>query len=238
MKTSSSSPRLAKARRALTLLELVMVVSILAVLTAMVVPGMNAQNEETRAAVARKSMQDLRDTITNRYLVDMGDLPRANIADSNRGGSAAPPQLHFLFVNPRQMYGSGTAITYTSVNDYEPTTRIGWNGPYIGTTTSKYPDITQRRFPKDPTNTDTWTASGFTSDYGFMNDMTLNDPWGSPYVISLVTQTMGSDTILSEYVVSAGPNRVMNRASWTFNTDGTPNDTKDDLVLLIRSRKL
>jgi hypothetical protein len=58
-----------------------MVVSILAVLT-MVVPGMNAQNEETRAAVARKSMQD-GDTITNRYLVDMGDLPRANVADSN-----------------------------------------------------------------------------------------------------------------------------------------------------------
>ena len=238
MKPHSPALRLAKSRRALTLLELVMVVSILAVLTAMVVPGMNAQNEETRAAVARKSLKDLRDTIANRYLVDMGDLPRANAADSNRGGSAALPQLHFLFVNPRQMYGTGVSTVYTSVNDYDSATRIGWNGPYIGTTTSKFPDITQRRFPKDPTNTNTWTASGFTSDYGFMNDMTLNDPWGSPYVISLVTQTMGSDTILSEYVVSAGPNRILNRTSWAFNTDGTPNDTVDDLALLIRSRKL
>ena len=55
MKTHSPALRLAKSRRALTLLELVMVVSILAVLTAMVVPGMNAQNEETRAAEAYRA---------------------------------------------------------------------------------------------------------------------------------------------------------------------------------------
>ncbi len=235
MKNTLSTPRFAKSRRALTLLELVMVVSILAVLTAMVVPGMNAQNEETRAAVARKSMQDLRDTITNRYLVDMGDLPRANVADANRGGSAALPQLHFLFVNPRQMYGSGTSITYTSVNDYDATTRVGWNGPYVGTTPAKYPTITARRFPKDPNDTRTWSDCGFTANQGLLNDQTLNDPWGSPYTVQLMSQTLGSDTILSEYLTSAGPNRAMD--AWSYNVDGSLN-SGDDLALLIRSRKL
>lgn len=235
MKTHSPALRLAKSRRALTLLELVMVVSILAVLTAMVVPGMNAQNEETRAAVARKSMQDLRDTITNRYLVDMGDLPRANVADSNRGGSAALAQLHFLFVNPRQMYGSGTTITYTSVNDYDATTRVGWNGPYVGTTPAKYPTISARRFPKDPNDVRTWSDCGFTADYGLLNDQTLNDPWGSPYTIRSMSQTLGSDTIFSEYVTSAGPNRAVD--TWSYNVDGSLS-SGDDLALLIRSRKL
>ena len=235
MKTHSPALRLAKSRRALTLLELVMVVSMLAVLTAMVVPCMNAQNEETRAAVARKSMQDLRDTITNRYLVDMGDLPRANVVDSNRGGSAALPQLHFLFVNPRQMYGSGATITYTSVNDYDATTRVGWNGPYVGTTPAKYPTITARRFPKDPNDTRTWSDCGFTVNQGLLNDQTLNDPWGSPYTIQLMSQTLGSDTILSEYLTSAGPNRAMD--TWSYNVDGSLS-SGDDLALLIRSRKL
>ncbi len=235
MKTHSPALRLAKSRRALTLLELVMVVSILAVLTAMVVPGMNAQNEETRAAVARKSMQDLRDTITNRYLVDMGDLPRASVVDSNRGGSAALPQLHFLFVNPRQMYGSGATITYTSVNDYDATTRVGWNGPYVGTTPAKYPTITARRFPKDPNDTRTWSDCGFTPNQGLLNDQTLNDPWGSPYTIQLMSQTLGSDTIISEYLTSAGPNRPAD--TWSYNVDGSLS-TGDDLAVLIRSRKL
>ncbi|MBA4019320.1 MAG: hypothetical protein C0483_19310 [Pirellula sp.] len=235
MKNNRSAPQLATSRRALTLLELVMVVSILAVLTAMVVPGMNAQHEETRVAVARKSMQDLRDTISNRYLVDMGDLPRANVADSNRGGSAALPQLHFLFVNPRQMYGTGTLITYTSVNDYDASTRIGWNGPYVGTTPAKYPAISDKRFPKDPNDTRTWSDCGFTANQGLLNDQTLNDPWGSPYTIRLMSQTLGSDTIISEYVTSAGPNRASD--TWTYNVDGSLN-AGDDLALLIRSRKL
>ncbi|MBU4604352.1 MAG: prepilin-type N-terminal cleavage/methylation domain-containing protein [Proteobacteria bacterium] len=43
--------------RGLTLLELVMVVSILAILTALIVPGMNDQQEETRKTVA-KAMKD------------------------------------------------------------------------------------------------------------------------------------------------------------------------------------
>ena len=230
MKTHSPALRLAKSRRALTLLELVMVVSILAVLTAMVVPGMNAQNEETRAAVARKSMQDLRDTITNRYLVDMGDLPRANAADSNRIpslSSTALPQLHFLFVNPRQMYGSGATITYTSVNDYDATTRVGWNGPYVGTTPAKYPTITARRFPKDPNDTRTWSDCGFTVNQGLLNDQTLNDPWGSPYTIQLMSQTLGSDTILSEYLTSAGPNRAMD--TWSYNVDGSLSSGDDQI---------
>jgi prepilin-type N-terminal cleavage/methylation domain-containing protein len=224
-------------RRGLTLLELVMVVSILAVLTAMIVPGMNAQNEETRVAVAKKSLQDLRDTIANRYLVDMQDLPRANAADTVRGGVNALPQLHFLFNNPRQ-YLSTANPPYSAVNDYDASTRIGWNGPYVMTTPGKYPVVTDRRFPKDPNDTRTWAACGFTTDYGFVNDQTLNDPWGSPYVITFQTRAFGTgNSEVREYLVSAGPNRVLDVSTWVINTDGSLN-SGDDLALLIRSRNV
>lgn len=224
-------------RRGLTLLELVMVVSILAVLTAMIVPGMNTQNEETRLVVARKSLQDLRDTIANRYLPDMGTLPQAHDLDTVRLSDAAGiPQLHFLFFNPNS-YVASHAQTYSAMSDYNTTTRMGWNGPYVTTSAAKYPDITTRRFPKDPNNDDTWAECGFTANYGYLNDQTLNDPWGSPFVIRFVDRTRGANTEREYYLVSAGPNRVLNFATWTQNANGTMN-TGDDLALSITVQQL
>lgn len=52
-----------RVRRGLTLLELVMVVSILAILTALVVPGMTDQQEETRRTVAKNVVQEVRDAV-------------------------------------------------------------------------------------------------------------------------------------------------------------------------------
>lgn len=224
-------------RRGLTLLELVMVVSILAVLTAMIVPGMNSQNEETRAAVARKSLQDLRDTLANRYFVDMADLPRPNAADTTRLTAAGNiPQLHFLFFNPRS-YVSTATPQYSSLNDYDASTRVGWNGPYVMTTPGRYPTVTERRFPKDPNDTRTWEDCGFTTAYGSVGDQTLMDPWGSPYVVIFIDRAHNSVNVREFYVVSAGPDRDLDLSSWTPNTNGTMN-TADDLALLVKTIQL
>lgn len=245
-------------RRGLTLLELVMVVSILAILTALVVPGMSDQQEETRKTVAKATLQELRDVIANRYLPDMSHtvnpavtgavaLPQPNRAYDTSGritstqadGSVAGvvPQTHFLFVNPNQYSGS-TTTQYVSVKDFDPQVKIGWNGPYVMHKATVYPNPTNQRFTNDPNNTATWSDCGFTTQFGQPGDYCVNDPWGSPYVIRIHrTSHGGTNNLFTAYVVSAGPDRrLVELSNWTTNTDGTLN-TGDDLALQIKAWK-
>jgi len=235
-------------RAGLTLLELVMVVSILAILTALVVPGMSDQQEETRKTVARATLQELRDVIANRYAQDMVSpivsLPVPHPSDSVRNATVgqatgtsttALPQLHFLFVNPNQ-YDFDTTPPYMAVSDYDPQTRIGWNGPYVMQKATTYPNPTNVRFPKDPNNTGDWASYGFTNMFGQPGDFSINDPWGSPFVIYIFPQLHGGTTAYTAYLTSAGPNRALDVASWSINADGTLN-SGDDLALAIKTWK-
>jgi len=236
-------PRRAGRRAGLTLLELVMVVSILAILTALVVPGMTDQSEETRKTVARATMLEVRDTIANRYLENMGEMPQPVLTgtgtDANRlaatlqvtGTSLTKlPQLQFLFVNPRQ-YDPVSATPYLAINDFDPQARIGWNGPYMMPKATTYPNPTARRFATDPNDTRTWADFGFTTTFGQTGDQTIMDPWGSPYVIIVRTVAHGSSTAYSAYVVSAGFNRKLDTTD-----DGTAG-TGDDLLQKIKDWK-
>ena len=234
--------RARRARRAgLTLLELVMVVSILAILTALVVPGMTDQSEETRKTVARATMLEVRDIIANRYLENMGEMPQPVLTgtDSTRlsttlqvTGSATTklPQLQFLFVNPRQ-YDPLSATPYLAINDFDQQSRIGWNGPYMMTKSTTYPNPTARRFATDPNNVQTWAEYGFTTKHGQPGDFTIMDPWGSPYVIIVRSVAHGSSTAYSAYVVSAGFDRRLD----TTDVGGSP--TGDDVLLKIKDWK-
>lgn len=237
----SSLPTARRIRRGLTLLELVMVVSILAILAALVVPGMSDQQEETRKTVARATMQELRDVIANRYLNDMQALPQPDLVnDTLRTGSATMqnisstqtnlPQLNFLFVNP-QFASSTTGPNYVAVNTFDQQSRIGWNGPYVMQKATTYPDPTARRFPTDPTNTQTWSDYGFTTQYGQFGDNCLMDPWGSPYVVVVRQTPHGSSTVYTSNVVSAGFNRTLETT-----TNGLLS-TGDDLLLPIKAMK-
>src|SRR5262245_28284811 len=238
--------RIAAARRAgLTLLELVMVVSILAILTALVVPGMSDQSEESRKIAAKATMQELRDIITNRYMENMGELPQPMLTGSfteatristtlQITGTTATglPQLHFLFVNPRQFDGSlPAAQRYLAVGDFDQQSKIGWNGPYMLQKSTTYPNPTAQRFSTDPNNPLTWSDYGFTTTFGQAGDFTVMDPWGSPYVIIVRSLAHGSSTAYTAYVVSAGFNRKLDTNALGATATG------DDLLLPIKSWK-
>jgi Tfp pilus assembly protein PilE len=220
-----------------------MVVSILAILTALVVPGMTDQSEETRKTVARATLQEVRDIIANRYMENMGEMPQPVLtgtgSDATRltatlqvtGTSVTKlPQLHFLFVNPRQ-YDSTSATPYLAINDFDQQSRIGWNGPYMMPKATTYPNPTARRFATDPNNTLTWAEYGFTTTFGQAGDQTIMDPWGSPYVIKVRSVPHGSSTAYTAYVVSAGFDRKIDTSA-----DGTE-ATGDDLLLPIKQWK-
>lgn len=251
---------LRRRRRGLTLLELVMVVSILAILTALVVPGMTDQKESTSLLVAKANVQKVRDVIVNRYMSDMTDslgyqgLPRVNttntgggpvVADSTRvvtdtgAGTAAQlaylPQLYFLFVNPRQYDAtSGVVQRYAAIPDYDASTRLGWNGPYLEPTSTTYPNPTDRRFPKDTNDTRTWANFGFTAAYGQPGDLTLTDPWNSPIVISIQSTSHAGSVMYTAYVVSAGPNKVL---ELTADASTGAIAAGDDIYLPVKSWK-
>jgi len=243
-------------RRGLTLLELVMVVSILAILTALVVPGMTDQQEVTRRAVGANVVQEVRDVIANRYMQDMADtlgyqgLPRVNtsmssgspvVADSSRVITGTTPQhlylpqLYFLFVNPKQYDTSaGLVSRYAAISDYDPSTRLGWNGPYLQTKSSTYPDPEAVRNPKDTNDQRKWKDFGFTTLYGQAGDLTVTDPWNSPIVVSIQLTTHGGADMYTAYVVSAGPNKTLELAA---NSTTGAITAGDDIYLPVKSWK-
>lgn len=256
MQTRFNSRRVVR-RSGLTLLELVMVVSILAILTALIVPGMGDHQEETRRTVARVTLQELRDVIANRYMQDMAGtvisstlstvgrvaLPQPDRVndvsgritttqiDGSTGGNV--PQVHFLFVNPQ--YHASSTPPYVAVGDHDAQTRIGWNGPYITHKATQYPNPANARFPQDPNNsTKTWADYGFTTLYGQQGDYCLNDPWGSPYVIQLATTSHGGMPVYTAYAVSAGPNRTLDIGTWDYTGPGGTLNSGDDLALPIK----
>ena len=187
----------------------------------MVVPGLSDTQEEARKTVARVTMQEIRDTIANRYLQDMQKLPQPDLIDSTRllavtsltisSTETAIPQMHFLFVAPRfSTTGAGTPSNYVAVNDFDSSARIGWNGPYIGQKSTTYPNSTLVRNMTSVTTTTgnvTWADCGFTTQYGQTGDFCVMDPWGSPYVIIPRVTTHAGSNVYSTYVVSAGFNR-------------------------------
>jgi hypothetical protein len=172
---------------------------------------------------------------------NMGEMPQPVLTGTDAvrlsatlqiTGTAATklPQLHFLFVNPRQ-YDASSATPYMAISDFDQQSRIGWNGPYYGTKSALYPNPTARRFATDPNDTRTWADLGFTTTHGQAGDFTIMDPWGSPYVIIVRASPHGASTAYSAYIVSAGFNRTLETTA-----DGTTT-TGDDLLLLIKQWK-
>lgn len=237
-----------------------MVVSILAILTALVVPGMSDQKDSTSLVVAKNTVQKVRDAVANNYMPDMSDtlgyqgLPRVNttmtsggpvVADSSRlitdtsAGSATQlaflPQLYFLFVNPRQYdTTAGVVQRYAAIPDFDASTRLGWRGPYLQPTSATYPNPTDRRFPKDTNDTRTWADFGFTLAYGLPGDVTVADPWNSPVVISVQSTTHAGSNMYTAYVVSAGPNKTLELAA---NPTTGAITAGDDIYLPVKSWK-
>lgn len=194
--------------RGLTLLELITVVAILAVLAGLVMPMVANVNSQTSDTATRHSLRQVRDVIVHRYYLETGLLPQRHANDSSR---PQVPQLCFLALNPYRYPFGG----YSSVPDFDPVTRTGWNGPYLMTSGSVYPDPTAVKALDNAGRT--WSDLGFTSTYGLANDFTVLDGWGSPIVVRIngvglqpdhlitTAPVAGSVTLANAVLVSAGP---------------------------------
>jgi prepilin-type N-terminal cleavage/methylation domain-containing protein len=194
------------ARHGLTLAELVIVLAILAMLSAMVVPMAGNCVADSRNGVTRQNLTRLRDMIAETYWQDNDRrLPqRDTTVPPVPSGRTNTPQLRYLFVNPH---------TEDATVQYDPVYRRGWRGPYL---------VDRGRA--------TYTIStdvGFLESYGENGDPTVLDGWGRPIVL----QNPGAlpDGRQDVRLVSAGPDGVVNIAPDKLTADLSTQDIGDDV---------
>lgn len=111
-------------RVAMTLAELVVVLTVLAAMAGLLVPLFTSTVQDANAVVARSSLVHVRDAVMQywsdgKYVALDGVTTVAS--DSNR------LQIRWLFQNP---------VTGDRTMDFDPNTRIGWRGPYIAQSTA------------------------------------------------------------------------------------------------------
>ena len=202
-----------KVRHALTLAELVIVLAILTMVSAMVLPMAGSHVADSRGIVTRQNLTRLRDVIAETYWQDSGrKLPRPGEVGL-AAGRVDYPQLRYLFVNP-------SASPETATVDFDPAYRLGWRGPYlVGSNDSLY----------------TLNASaGFTNAYGENGDPAVLDGWGNPIVIQNPGQL--SDGRQDVRLVSAGPDGILNTPPVTFTDSLTSAVIGDDVILSFQVR--
>jgi len=189
--------------RGLTLIELVVVLTVLVALSAMVVPLVSGHGAAARDTGTRSTLQEVRDVILNRYLVDVHDPQVIPITlEGDSVNVLAPPTIRSLFQKPEHLAA------------YNPSVRLGWNGPYLVETGAQYP------------GTPTAVAQGFTPQYGTPGEPAILDCWGNPIVIRaemMIRQDELGNSVELPYwaLVSAGRDGIL-------ATDG------DNLVTYLR----
>ena len=214
--------RLAIKRRGLTLIELIVVLSVLVALGGLLVPVFSSVGADAREQATQSTMSRVAAAIVGpegyaqrmRYARDISDnavghasgLPWPSPSEVV-GGRADHPQLHYLFVEP------------AGLPEYDATSRIGWRGPWLDVTGT----VPYAVFP----------PNGFTDAYGEDDDRTPIDGWGIPIVIQLPAVAAGVTDIEVEHVrlVSAGPDGVLDTPANVLTPTSAQKD--DDLVLYL-----
>lgn len=168
--------------RGLTLLELLIVMTILVALGTLVIPTMGYLGRRSQSLAARENLYRLQELIVNRYWAEMGELPRPAVDDQGAvidppgGGDVRVdhPQLRYLFVNPDRAADANDPFPF----ERSPRLLSGrtWQGPYLSHSGARY-QITD--------DESEGTGNGFTRRYGETGDPTVLDAWGRPIVLQL-----------------------------------------------------
>ncbi|MEM6363593.1 MAG: type II secretion system protein [Planctomycetota bacterium] len=180
----------------LTIVELVVVMTILIALAGVVVPNLMQSSETSREVVADASAIEIRDAVMQFWSDCKYAFPQAPITDQRI-------QLGHLLEMP---------TSFGSFTPFDREVRLGWNGPYL--------QIDGKRYLVDASNGFT-TTLGDASQFA-VRDVYINQDYnsdgnadsGSPFVIqepTLVDLTASGSTysigqLREVRVVSAGPN--------------------------------
>jgi type II secretory pathway pseudopilin PulG len=202
-------------RSALTLLELVVVVAILAALAGMAVPLYENTTSQSQIGVTNETLRRLQDVILNTYVPNMkgadissglSSLPIVNLDGLPRSTQSGQPSITWLFQNPASQFGAVASLAQS----FNRVSRLGWNGPYLTNSAATYPGINSNA-----------ASAGFNSTYGNVGDPAVLDGWGNPIVIVYVHDPSQTGLYANYFaLLSAGPSGSV--ASFTETGIGTP----------------
>ena len=183
-----------------TLIEVVVVVAVIAILAAVLTPYITKYIDDSKVAKARNEAQVIAAAVTNAYK-DLGRWPNRINAATDYGG------LYTGTVLP-----AGTIIGAAT----------GWTPPAAATWSSLDTHLVS--------NGHTYPLAGDTKWAGPYATTLPVDPWGRPYVINAANFTSVVVPPIPVWVLSAGPNGVIetNIAAATTVTGG------DDIGFRVR----
>ena len=112
-----------RSRNGFTLVELVVVLSILAAVSSLMVPLFTGTVQDAATTATRRTLIAARDAMC-RYWADTKHVPLDGVTTT--AAEADRLQIRWLLLNP---------ATGDTSQDFSPNTRIGWRGPYIANAT-------------------------------------------------------------------------------------------------------
>jgi type II secretory pathway pseudopilin PulG len=199
-------------RSALTLVELIVVIFILAVLAGLVVPMIGTTTEDAKLTTTLSSMKSLREAIVA-YHANMKGIEVQEGTEIIPGTTGVPRRLLHLMTQP--------PIVQDELKQYNPLTQRGWRGPYLASASGKFRATLHSSF----------------AAYGSLDSPAHLDGWGNPIVIQWPT-TSDAVATRARYVrlVSAGPPTSGEQS--TIDTDAatlmpTTAQRGNDIVLFI-----
>jgi prepilin-type N-terminal cleavage/methylation domain-containing protein len=197
-------------RRGLTLVELLLVLTVISILATLVLPAVGNFLGQSRADVTRASLARTRDAIAETYWSDNRcTLPRPGLPlQGNRQNS---PQIRYLFVNPQ---------TEDATTTFDPVARLGWRGPYL----------VDRNDACYAVN----AAAGFSPQFGENGDPAVLDGWGRPIVLQ--NPGLLADGRQDVRLVSAAPDGIQNISPAKATAALTAADVGDDVFVSFEVR--
>lgn len=205
-----------------SLVEMVVVIVIVATLAMLVTNNLGSAGDDASEATTRSSMTTLRSAA-------LGFLT---------GTRRSPVQMTELFIrpvdDPDNPFDDDLALAL-----FDPATALGWNGPYIATSTGSYTIDDDLNDPENPK---------FRAVYGDNDDPACLDGWGKPIVVQIpniseLTLSASESDQKHVRLVSAGPDGQIQTPLYDVEVDpattlGAKFPTKDqcgdDLVLYLR----
>lgn len=181
-------------RNALSLLELVVVLSILVALSSLVIPLCSGNLTTAAETTTRASLHEIRDAQL-KYWQDTKTVTLDGM--SSYAIESQRFDLVWLFSNP---------VTNDSTNQFDPNSRIGWNGPYM---------------------------AGTTADVVAWGGMTLLDAWNHEIEVQYVNP---NNDLKDVRLVSPGPNGVVEIPAATATSALTSGNMGDDIYVAIMLR--
>lgn len=229
-------------RHGFSLLEMILVVTILALVVTLISPSLLTTRNTAEQITAQASMKAIREAIVGSegrpgYLEDMRRVPGFSFASLRLGDLLAP-------------------LTDAAQIPFDPASGRGWRGPYIRNVASvrnthldrmgMFPSAGDRRFEEDLTFLD----RGFFvaahpaaySPYALPGDPALADPWGNPLILQMPNETAFSRPVTEEErfryarIVSAGPDGILQSPPDVLAGRGAEEALSlrgDDLVLFL-----